>query len=196
MKSIKLIALAAALTVCCAASAQTYRAASISYVKYDFSEYGFSANFPGAAFGVEVANKLPINAPVLYEIGADIIYNSGTVFEDTKANLASIRVPLNLMFEIDVDKLKVLPFGGLNVTGHIVGNTKYSEDDYTVTESLFEDDEDGDGYGAKRFQLGAQVGVKAIYDRLMFGVSYNPYLTELMDDSSSNLLFISLGILF
>ena len=194
MKSIKLIALAAALAVCCAASAQTYRTASISYAKFNTTMSGttLGINLPGAAFGVSFANKLPVNAPVLYEIGANIMYMSGTVtfFDSTKTNLASVMVPLNLMLELNLDKLKVLPFVGLNATGHIVGTFKY-EDNETVN---WFDDSDGDV--AKRFQLGAQVGVKAIYDKYMLGVSYNPYLTKLWDYSSSNLLLISLGILF
>ncbi len=197
MKSIKLIALAAALAVCCAASAQTYRTASISYAKSNISQSGLSFDMPGAAFGVSFANKLPVNAPVLYEIGANVAYMSGTVslLGDSKLTLASVMIPLNLMIEIDVDKVKVLPFAGLNVTGHLVGKTVTSGEDI-VDSSTYNWFDDSDGDAAKRFQLGAQVGVKAIYDRFMFGVSYNPYLTKLWDGSSSNLLLISLGILF
>lgn len=200
MKSIKLIALAAALVVCCTASAQTYRSASISYAKFNMSPSGISFNLPGAAFGVAVADKLPKNAPLLYEIGVNAMYTSGSVTLGDcylRCNLTSVMVPLNLMLELDVDKLKVLPFAGLNVMGHIAANGKYREDegdDYVETFDCFKDED----FSAKRFQLGAQVGIKAIYDKLIFGVSYTPYLTAFWEEegTSSTLLLASVGILF
>lgn len=197
MKSLRLFAIIAALTVCGTMSAQSINTVNASYARYSYSATGTSlgVHLSGVSVGVSLANPLSKDLPLLYEYGANLMYATNNV-AGTRTTFVSAIVPFNLMWRFDVDNLMILPFAGLNVTGHIIGNCK-DTDDYGNSESysLFGDDEYGDG--ANRFQLGAQVGAKAIIaSKYMLGVTYSPYLTKLEEGTSSNLLLISLGLVF
>lgn len=128
----------------------------------------FTENMNGLSVGVSQARALPGTLPFLYEYGADILM----AFGDNKSTLISAVVPVNLMYKLDLGQIQLLPFAGLNLTAHIIGQNK--DDEYTY--NWFKDDEDGDA--CNRFQLGAQFGAKALYGKYFLGISYQPSLTN------------------
>ena len=73
-------------------------------------------------------------------------------FGDNKSTLVSAVVPVNLMYKLDLGQIQLVPFAGLNLTAHIIGQSKY--DEYTF--NWFKKDEDGNA--SNRFQLGTQFG--------------------------------------
>ena len=111
-------------------------------------------------------------------------------FGDNKSTLISAMVPVNLMYKLDLGQIQLLPFAGLNLTAHIIGQNK--DDEYTY--NWFKDDEDGDA--CNRFQLGAQFGAKALYGKYFLGISYQPSLTNFDDNTRLNILNVSVGLTF
>ena len=111
------------------------------------------------------------------------------VFGDGSTLISAI-VPVNLMYTIDLDQIQLIPFVGLNLTGHIIGQTK----DEVETFNWFKGDEEEGAYN--RFQVGAQFGAKAKYEKYIFGISYQPSITKLADYTNLNMLSVSVGILF
>ena len=189
MKHIKLFAVFVAMAICGTMSAQeNFLKVSYSNVAIKASAGGisFTENMNGLSVGVSQARMLPGELPFLYEYGADILM----AFGDNKSTLISAMVPVNLMYKLDLGQIQLLPFAGLNLTAHIIGQNKY--DDYTY--NWFKEDEDGDA--CNRFQLGAQFGAKALYGKYFLGISYQPSLTKFADSVNLNVLDVSFGISF
>lgn len=184
MKHIKLFAVIVAMAICGTMSAQeNFLKVSYSNVAIKASAGGisFTENMNGLSVGVSQARMLPGELPFLYEYGADILM----AFGDNKSTLISAVVPVSLMYKLDLGQIQLLPFAGLNLTAHIIGQNQY--DDYTL--NWFKDDEDGDA--CNRFQLGAQFGAKAL-----LGIAYQPSLTKFADSVNLNVLNVSFGISF
>ncbi len=112
------------------------------------------------------------------------------VFGDHNSTLVSAIVPVSLMYQFDLGQIQLLPFAGLNLTAHILGQSKYEG----VTSDWFKSD-NGDS-AANRFQLCAQLGVKAAYNRYFLEFAYHPPLTNLADRTSLNLINVSFGFMF
>lgn len=189
MKHIKLFAVIVAIAICGTVSAQeNFLKVSYSNVAIKASAGGisFTENMNGLSVGVSQARVLPGTLPFLYEYGADILM----AFGDNKSTLISAVVPVNLMYKLDLGQIQLLPFAGLNLTAHIIGQNK--DDEYTY--NWFKDDEDGDA--CNRFQLGAQFGAKALYGKYFLGISYQPSLTKFADSVNLNVLNVSFGISF
>lgn len=189
MKHIKLFAVIVAMAICGTVSAQeNFLKVSYSNVAIKASAGGisFTENMNGLSVGVSQARMLPGELPFLYEYGADILM----AFGYNKSTLISAMVPVNLMYKLDLGQIQLLPFAGLNLTAHIIGQNQY--DDYTL--NWFKDDEDGDA--CNRFQLGAQFGAKALYGKYFLGIAYQPSLTKFADSVNLNVLNVSFGISF
>lgn len=189
MKSIRLFAVITMMTICGTMFAQTnnYLKASFTNAAIKVNAMGVTpkVNLNGVTVGVAQERALPVSLPLSYEYGADLMAVFGN-----DMTLVSAIVPVNLMYTIDIDKIQLIPFAGLNLTAHIIGQTK----DGGETLNWFKDD---DGEGAfKRFQLGAQFGAKAVYEKYIFGISYQPSITKLADYTNLNILKVSVGILF
>lgn len=155
-------------------------------IKASAGGFSFTENMNGLSVGVSQARVLPGTLPFLYEYGADILM----AFGDNKSTLISAVVPVSLMYKLDLGQIQLLPFVGLNLTAHIIGQSKY--DEYTF--NWFKKDEDGDA--SNRFQLGAQFGAKALYGKYFLGISYQPSLTKFDDHTSLNILNVSVGLTF
>lgn len=189
MKRIKLLAVIAAMTICGTVSAQeNFFKASYSNVEIKASAGGISLsqNLNGLSVGVSQARALQGELPFLYEYGADLLM----AFGDNNSTLVSAVVPVNLMYRLDLGQIQLIPFVGLNLTAHIIGQSKY--DGYTF--NWFKKDEDGNA--GNRFQLCAQFGAKALYGKYFLGISYQPSLTNFDDNTSLNILNVSVGLTF
>lgn len=146
----------------------------------------FTQNLNGVAVGVAQARELPGELPFLYEYGVDLL----AAFGDN-STLVSAVVPVNLMYRFDFGQIRLLPFAGLNLTAHIIGQDKYDG----VTSNWFKKDEDGD-VACHRIQLGAQFGAKVLYEKYFIGISYQPSLTRFADNTNLNVLNVSVGLTF
>lgn len=189
MKSIRLFAVIAMMTICGTMFAQTnnYLRASFTNAAIKASAMGLSLkqNLYGVSVGAAQERTLPISLPVSYEYGVDFM----AAFGDDMILVSAI-VPVNLMYTINIDKIKLVPFAGLNLTAHIIGQTKFEGETFNWFKG---DDEEG---AYNRFQLGAQFGAKAIYEKYVFSISYQPSITKLTNYTNLNLLNVSVGILF
>ena len=177
------------MTVCGTMFAQTNNYFKASFtnatIKFDAMGLSFKENLNGVSVGVAQEHSLPVSLPLSYEYGANLM----AVFGDGSTLISAI-VPINLMYTIDLDQIQLIPFAGLNLTGHIIGQTK----EYGETDNWFKGDEEGGAYN--RFQLGAQFGAKAKYEKYIFGISYQPSVTKLADYTNLNMFSVSVGILF
>ena len=182
MKHIKLLAVIAAMTICGTISAQqTFFKVSYSNAAIEMK----SGRLP-VSIGVSQARPLLGELPFFYEYGVDVM----AVFGDHNSTLVSAIVPVSLMYQLDLGQIQLLPFAGLNLTAHILGQSKYEG----VTGDWFKSD-NGDS-AANRFQLCAQLGVKAVYNRYFLEFAYHPSLTNLADRTSLNLINVSFGFMF
>lgn len=126
MKHIKLLAVIAAMAICGTVSAQeNYFNVSYSNVAIKASAMGVSItqDLNGLSVGVSQARALPGELPFLYEYGADLLM----AFGDSKSTLVSAVVPVSLMYRLDLGQIQLIPFAGLNLTAHIIGQSKYDE---------------------------------------------------------------------
>lgn len=189
MKSIRLFAVIVMMTICGTMSAQTN-----NYVKASFTNAAIKANvlglsltqnLYGATIGVSQERSLPIDLPLSYEYGANLMMAFGDGY-----TLVSAIVPVNVTYTFNVDKIQLIPFAGLNLTAHIIGQYKDGDESYNV----FKKDEDGGA--CNRFQLGSQFGAKIVYGKYFFGVAYQPSITKFADYTNLNMLNISLGLKF
>lgn len=189
MKHIKLFAAILAMTICGTMSAQE-NFFKVSYsnatIKVSEGSISLTTELNGLSVGVSQARTLPGELPFLYEYGADLLM----VFGDYNSKLISAVVPVNLMYKLDLGQILLVPFAGLNLTAHIIGQSKY--DDYTY--NWFK--KDGDGDACNRFQLGAQFGARALYGKYFLGISYQPSLTNIDDSTSLDILNVSIGLTF
>lgn len=89
-------------------------------------------NMNGLSIGVSPARPLPGELPFFYEYGVDAM----AVFGDHNSTLVSAIVPVSLMYQLDLGQVQLLPFAGLNLTAHILGQSKYEG----VTSDWFKSD--------------------------------------------------------
>lgn len=186
MKSIRLFAVIAMMTICGTIFAQTNNfKASFTNATIKASAMGLSLkqNLFGITVGVAQERALSINLPMSYEYGADLMHVSGD-----GTTLISAIIPVNVTYTFDIDKIKLIPFAGLNLTAHILGKDSYDGESI----DLFNKDEGN----CNRFQVGAQFGAKAIYEKYIFGISYQPSITKFTDSTNLNILKVSVGIIF
>lgn len=164
----------------------------IEYLPSNFSADGHSESFSGFAFNYSKAISLTQTAPLYLEWGLGAQYSSWSE-DDEKIHFASVKVPLNLVydFEIPNTSINLDPYVGVRFRGNVWGELK--DDYYDESYDLFDSDE-GD---CKRFQLGMQFGVKARFNNSFFiGVGYGFDFNEFSDDVKINELSISLGLAF
>ena len=183
MKSIRLFAVIAMMTICGTVFAQTNNYLRASFTNATINTSGFKQSLYGVTVGVAQKKVLPVSLPLSYEYGADLM----AAFGDG-VKLFSAIVPVNIMYTIDLDQIQLIPFAGLNLTAHILGE----DSDEGESIDLFSKE----GENCNRFQVGAQFGAKAVYEKYIFGISYQPSITKFTDYTNINILNISVGILF
>lgn len=128
----------------------------------------------------------------------DYNYKSTTSFLTAK-------IPVNLMYSLNIPNTNasVIPYIGLNLQGHIIGQnkteTEYDGDSETEKVNLFNKD-DMDDEQFNRFVVGWQVGAKVALNKCFIGIAYEGPVTNLYKDGdykiNTNQINISLGIRF
>lgn len=171
----------------------------------------------GLTVGYQHASNILKGVPLYIEYGGNIMYSFGKdsysdesydylSSEETKANLFSVNVPVNVALRLSFkeNKMSVTPYLGLNFRVNVAGNLKYSykdvyyddyddvyvtdEDSYKV--NLFNKDEMEDS-ALKRFQVGINFGVGFTYDKFYIGVGYVADFSNLIKAGDEELMTIS-----
>ncbi len=132
-------------------------------------------------------------------------------FSTTKLNMFGLNIPVALKYSFALnDDLSFVPMFGFNFNIGLVGKRSYKweytyyddynqefnghdgADDYNV----YSEDDMGEGYAYKRFQVGVIAGAEFHYKRSIFGYKYTSYITEIAEDYKVGLHSISVGYKF
>ena len=232
MRKIKFLAMVALLAVTTSASAQFTNSTggkspslsnvsntdgwSTLWVEWNPSTLNYDGkavddiDFTGLSVGYSKAFSV---VPSLFlEAGLGVQYSFYTNDDDdndweTKTNLISAKVPINLMyaFQIPNSSVSLIPFVGANLRFNILGThkTKYvGEYEYDWYDdkslNLFDKKDMGSKNATwKRFQIGWQIGVKARFgESFLLGVSYGSDLSEIVKKRNVSTTSITLGYTF
>ena len=150
------------------------------------------------------------NVPVYFEYGVGAQWtflNEKEEDENASINFLSLKVPVSLMYKFDVPQTEIslVPYAGLNLTGHILGQQKYQWDNgdskESQTRSFFSKDDMGEDGTYNRFVVGWHIGAKVFIKKFLVGVAYEGPVTNLYkydDDMKYNTsqVNISVGINF
>jgi hypothetical protein len=201
MKRLRVIVLAAFAVVSMAASAQEpfgtlylqYNPCEVKADNDNHSSLRFSTAF---SFGYNYSTPL-FSIPLYLEFGAGAqwFYKSE---DNVRNSLFSFKVPINLMFSIDVsDAFSIQPYGGFYGRYNAIGKTKITQRDYEA-EKDYEYTEDWFSYyDYKRFQFGWNAGCKfRICETVAIGAGYFMDLTKLGDHTHMEGFDLTLGYTF
>lgn len=153
----------------------------------DLDLMGFSV---GWTKGINIANDLPLyletGIGVMYAFGDDTDWE-GDTFEES---YLGVNVPLLLTYKFfPIETMAIAPYAGLNLRGNILGKEKWP--DYDETYDWFEED-----FDAKRFCVGASLGVNFDFNKLSIGVGYTFDFTEIMEEAKVSYFTVSFGMNF
>ncbi|MBQ8770763.1 MAG: outer membrane beta-barrel protein [Bacteroides sp.] len=151
---------------------------------------GGDISLNGASVGYVRSFGVSASAPLFIETGASASWIGGEIEDsDLKLNVFSINVPVNFGYKFSFgDNNGIYPYAGLTLRGNIVG--KYKADGESV--SAFDDDL-GDGWKLKRFQIGWQIGVGANFNTFYVGASYGTDFSDIIEDCKVAMPSISIG---
>lgn len=151
---------------------------------------GGSINFSGASVGYVKGFGISGNTPVFLETGANISWFGGELGDsELKLNIFSVNVPVNLGYKFMLNETTgIFPYAGLTLRGNVIGN--YSMDGESL--NAF-DDEVGDGYKLKRFQIGWQIGVGVNFNTFFVGASYGTDFSEIVKGGKVAMPSITIG---
>lgn len=187
---------------------------------YDGEEYEDEDDVTGDmnAFSLNwaQASALTANLPIYLQYGAGLQYawktdgDSGADWKySSTVSFLTVKVPVNVLYcyTLPNTSVSLMPYVGLGLHGHLLGQVKYSSTYYGETESdtmnsFSKDDMDGDELN--RFTLNWQIGAKVSFNRYIVGVGYEGPVTHLMKEKFDGETFtvnthqvnISLGIRF
>lgn len=154
------------------------------YAGYSHLKYG-DVSAPGFAIGADYGLNLLSSAPLKLYAGLRFGYNGQSKTEagvTGKINYLSLDVPVSVAYQIPVGlDLYLIPYAGINGLFYVGGQTTL----LGVSVSQFDKDAQGDN-AYKRFQFGAQVGLKMLYEHFMLGIEYRPYFTVLNPNSPND----------
>lgn len=127
-----------------------------------------------------------------------------SVKQKTDFNMWSVKVPVNFLYKFEMGNsgFSLSPFAGLTMRYNFSAKEKvkvtYNGESESETVDLFSSsDMGGSNYTWKRFQLGWQVGLKAIIaDAFMLGASYGRDFSEIAKDTKLQTTTITLGFCF
>ncbi len=153
----------------------------------DLDLMGFSV---GWTKGINIANGLPL----YLETGIGVMYAFGDYTdwkEDTyEESYLGVNVPLQLTYKFSpIEMMAIAPYAGLNLRGNILGKEKWP--DYDETYDWFEE-----GYDAKRFGVGASLGVNFDFNKFSIGVGYTFDFTEIMEKAKIDYFSVAFGVKF
>lgn len=176
---------------------------------------GDGQSFTGFSAGVSHAFSLSSSSPLFIEGGIGVQYSFYSEDMDDyydeytqKVNMFSIKAPINFVYRYNLpnSNFSLCPFAGITLRYNLSGKLKYESDDedddwgYEDSDdnerNLFDKDEmDGNPY--KRFQIGWQIGAKAIINnKVSLGVSYGSDFSEIQKKVKIKTTSISLGFIF
>ena len=159
-----------------------------SEIKYD----GYTYDFTGLTLGLNRFISLASDVPLFLEAGGAIQYSFGDK-NNLKENFLSFKVPLNLTYCWQIsDIFAIAPYAGL--TARINAWGRYKIDNYYESKgNLFSSDEGG----AKRFQVGWQVGANFKFNKVYIGASYGTDFNKWDDlDGKIRTTSVTLGFIF
>jgi hypothetical protein len=159
------------------------------------------------------ARLLTSNLPIYLTYGAGLQYAWKTDSENEDnysyrktISFLTIKVPVNVMYNFNIPNTSVnlMPYVGLNLQGHILGQNKYSYEYDGETESesysFFSKDDMGEDAVFNRIVLGWQIGAKVSFNKYFFGVAYQGPVTNLYKEDDFKINYsqvnVSLGIMF
>ena len=165
-----------------------------------------SVNANGLSIGYAYSCLISSQVPVFIESGINFQWINDTSDEsekndyweykrNSKFNLYSIRVPLNIGYKLAFDeKSSFFAFAGLyargNLSGRIKGNYSYSNEYGEFESDVFNinifDKNDMDGETYNRFQFGWQAGGGFSYSNLYVSASYGKDFNNLYGVSEKN----------
>ena len=139
-----------------------------NYVNGLTAGYATAFNIGGPVY-LEVGGGLQWYHKKVTETYEDYWYDEEYEMEQTM-NMLSVRIPVNVVFDIDFGGFALRPYAGFYGRVNVVGKTKYEEDGHSEKVDLF--DEEGGDY--KRFQFGMEFGANAVIaDKFTAGFGYN-----------------------
>lgn len=224
MRKIRLFAVFALLTVCATSFAQFTNSSSSSssttssdewstvWVEWNPSSLepseGDSQSFTGLSVGWSKAFSLSSSSPLFIEGGLGLQYSfysedvEGYDYEGTvKANVFSVKAPINFVYRYNLpnSNISLSPFAGITLRYNLSGKLKFEYDDEDSEEiDLFDKDDMGSKDATfKRFQIGWQIGAKALFNnKVSLGISYGSDLSEIAKKVKIKTTSISLGFIF
>mgnify|MGYP004447309669 FL=1 len=125
--------------------------------------------------------------------------------ESISSKMLSLSVPINVSYRLRItDGIDIQPYTGINLKVNVLGDITYTYEghyhyDYykeSETKSWFDEE-----YGAKRFQMGWQIGLGVNFKKFYLGLEYgldfmNLYKPDYLDAKgiSTSHVEVSLGI--
>ena len=114
-----------------------------------------------------------------------------------------MKVPLNFVYRYNIpnSNIALCPFAGVTLRFNLFGKEKLDwdiEDEEPEELDLFDKDDMGSQDATwKRFQIGWQIGAKALFNnKVTLGVSYGSDFSEIVKKTKVNTTTVSLGFIF
>ncbi|MCR5362030.1 MAG: outer membrane beta-barrel protein [Bacteroidales bacterium] len=181
-------------------SVDDYKRVQVSFVAAKMSFGGETADdaTKGINAGILWGKGILDNVPLAVEYGANITWTRysdeeeywGTKTE-TKENFMNIAIPVNLAYHFSVnDDVSVIPHAGLNMRVNVLAKST-AEVDGEKEETNWFDDSD-----AKRFQLGANLGIGVTYQKYYLGYQFQADFMEFAEETKWRTNYITVGINF
>ena len=168
---------------------------------YCHSDGSTNDNFLTLAAGVRQLIPIQASTSLNLAYGADLEWmmytgNNSREYLSYNQNLIGVKVPFSLVYKYDLnDEISFFPYVGLHVSGYLYGRASASAGGYSSSVNVFSEDDMWTG-AYKRFLLGAQVGAKACYENIFFGIGYERSLTALMPDTVVGRINFAVGFAF
>ena len=188
MKSIKTI-LAVCLMVMASAvyaQADAWKGVRVGYNSFDCGADGADAVMALTA-GYVHSFAITENLPLFVEVGGELLWVNGDVYDDVKLKMWSLQVPVSIGYKWAInDDWSIYPNVGVYLRGNLSG--KIGDLD------IFDEEEVGEEW--ERFNYGLHVGTTANYKNFNLGVKYGLDLNEIAEDCKSKMWTITLGYNF
>ena len=157
------------------------------------------------------ARAISTTHPVYLQYGAGLQYawqtdkeSVGDYSVKSTTSFLTAKVPVNMIYHLDVPNTEIalLPYAGLNLQGHIIGQSKttikYDGESESQTLNFFSDDDMDAAFN--RLVVGWQIGAKAAINNYFVGIAYEGPVTNLLKDGdwkvNTNQINISIGMKF
>lgn len=185
-----------------------------SNLVYDVSDVD-NQTVTGFSLGYSQAFNIVPNTGVFLEAGLGVqysfykedksfTYNGSKGTQEEKFNMWSAKIPVNFMYKFAIGSsgFSLIPYAGLtlryNFSAKIKNEMTVGSESASSTTDLFKkSDMGGSDYTWNRFQLGGQVGLKAIISKtFMIGASYGYDFTEMAKKTKLQTTTIAIGVCF